>query len=178
MEFSFLQRNLCLNFTENNWLTYQNRVVSCVVCVHVVLCVVLMVVCCFVVVVRACGVWWSLAHSISLLLSLLLLLFLFRFSFLLLFCLYFSLALSLILVLVLVLSLFSSRHQTLLKEPINQHGVKHRGIRMWFGVGQVHSSRFSPSSSPFVSLFSPFPPEKEGFFILIPKHWACNASKL
>ena len=45
-------------------------------------------------------------------------------------------------------SLFSCRHQTLWKETINQHGGQDRGIWMWSGAGQVHGSRFSPSSSP------------------------------
>ena len=165
--------------------------VACVVCglcvymwccvYNVVLCVVLVVcvcVCCFVVVVRVCGEGWSLAHYLSLLLSLLPLFFPFRFPFLLLSYLYFSLlflffslapSLTLALALVLslfLLSLFSSRHQTLRKESINQHGGQHRGIWVWSGAGQVHSSRFSPSSSPLPPPFSPSPPQKkkEGTF--------------
>ena len=54
-------------------------------------------------------------------------------------------------------SLISSRHQPLWKEPINQHGGQLRGIWMWSGARQVHSSRFSSSSSPLPPPFSPSP---------------------
>ena len=49
-------------------------------------------------------------------------------------------------------SLFSSRHQTVWKESINQHNGQLRGIWM--------SSRFSPSPSPLPPPFSPSPPQK------------------
>ena len=59
------------------------------------------------------------------------------------------------------LPLLSSRHQTLWKEPINQHGGQLRGIWMWSGARQVHSNRFSPSFSPLPPPFSPSPPQKK-----------------
>ena len=126
----------------------------------VVWCVVL-VVCCFVVAVRVCGVWWSLAHSLSLALSpaspldlslsisfsLLYLFFLSSFS-------SFSLALALVLSLFL-LSLIPSRHQTLWKEPINQHDGQLRGICMWSGrTASAQQSVLSLLLSPPSSLLS------------------------
>ena len=134
-------------------------------------------VCCCVVVVRVCGVWWSLAHSLSCSLSFhFSFSFAFPFFFTLIFLFlssFFSLAPSLTFALALVLSfssLFSSHHQTLWKEPIKQHGGQHRGIWMWSGARQVHSSRFSPSSSPLPPPFFPSPPpfspspQKKGSF--------------
>ena len=106
-----------------------------VVCVHVVLCVVLVVcscvlvsgggggvVCCVGVVWMLCGVFFVFVlRSFS---------FFCQFSFPLSCSLSFFLLSSLLLLssLPLFRSLFSSRHQTLRKEPINQHGGQLRGI--------------------------------------------------
>ena len=103
-----------------------------------------------------CGVWWSLAHSLSCSLSFLFsfpfffsLIFLFLSSFF-----YFSLAPSLTLALALVLSLsllssffpshssllFPSRQQTMYKALINKYGVQLWGVWMWCGARYVHSN--------------------------------------
>ena len=142
----------------------------CVWCVVLVLVLVFgggVVWCCVV----WCGVVWCGVY-----LCLFVLFFLFFLSIFFLFLLVLSLSLSFFSILSSLLSslfssafssLFSSRHQTLWKEPINQHGGQHRGIWMWSGAGQVHSSRFSPSSSPLPPPFSPSPPqtkEEETFY--------------
>ena len=133
---------------------------------------------CGVVVVRVCGVWWSLAHSLPCSLSFLfsfpfvfslIFLFLSSFSF------SFSLTPSLTLALALVLSLsllssflpsthssllFPSRQQTLYKAVIKKHGVQLWGVWMWCGARYVQCNcqriaRNVPTSPPLLSSLLP-----------------------
>ena len=150
--------------------------VGCVVVVNMWCCV-----WCWWCVVVWCGVWvlcgvgagvvWcgggvcvSFPFFLSILFFLFLALSLFLLSFLLLSFLLLSSLLSL-LFLFSFSSLFSLLATKHCEEPINQHGGQLRGFWMWSGARQVHSSRFSPSSSPLPPPFFPFHPEKmEGTF--------------